>query len=205
MFQHILHELRRHAPFTFLGALSGIVIFIGFVVLGVSGNVSHGLFATFHPLHVMFSAMATAAMFKLHSRRGLLAVAIVGYLGAIVIGTISDCLIPYLGELVLGLHDEHIHAHVHIGAIEEWYLVNPLALAGVGIAYWRPRTKVPHASHVLLSTWASLFHILMTMGDDYSMSVLAVVLIAIFLFVAVWLPCCTSDIIFPLLVAERKT
>jgi len=29
--------------------------------------------------------------------------------------------------------------------------------------------------------------------------------IAVFLFLAVWLPCCTSDIVFPLLFAEKMT
>ena len=53
---------------------------------------------------------------------------------------------------------------IHTGFIEKWWLVNPLAILGVTIAYFRPTTKFPHAGHVLLSTWASLFHILMAVG-----------------------------------------
>ena len=33
---------------------------------------------------------------------------------------------------------------------------------------------------------------------------LTVALIAVFLFLAVWVPCCTSDIVFPLLFARRE-
>ena len=204
MTEGISHELKHHAPYTFLGALTGIVILACFALANVPHGVSHILFSVFHPLHILFSAMATAAMFRLHSRGGLLATAAVGYVGAIVIGTLSDCVVPYLGELLLGLRDEHIHAGLHLGFIEEWYLVNPLALAGVAIAYWRPHTKTPHAAHVLLSTWASLFHMLMAMQGGYSLVATTVVLIPIFLFLAVWVPCCTSDIVFPLLLARKR-
>jgi len=86
---------------------------------------------------------------------------------------------------------------VHIGFIEKWWLVNPLAIIGAIVAYSWPRTKLPHAGHVLLSTWASLFHILMAKGENTSL--LLYVAVSFFLFLAVWIPCCVSDIVFPLL------
>jgi hypothetical protein len=105
-------------------------------------------------------------------------------------------LVPYAGELLLGFPQRGIH----IGAIEKWWLVNPLALAGIALACLRPGTKFPHAAHVLLSTWASLFH--MTMALENNVNAVTMVLIAVFLFLAVWLPCCTSDIVFPLLFSK---
>jgi hypothetical protein len=93
------------------------------------------------------------------------------------------------------------HKGLHIGAIEKWWLVNPLAVAGIALASVRPRTKFPHAAHVLLSTWASLFH--MTMALESDVDAVTMVLIAVFLFLAVWLPCCTSDIVFPLLFSKE--
>ncbi|MHC4294269.1 MAG: hypothetical protein ACYSTL_01645 [Planctomycetota bacterium] len=201
---NIAHELKDHAPFTFLGALSGILIAVVFVYARIPERVSHVLFATFHPGHVFLSAVATTAMYRLHGKRSMLATLIVGYVGAVGIGTLSDSLIPYLSERLLELHDEHIDAHAHIGFIEEWYLVNPLAFAGIALACWRPSTKIPHAGHVLLSTWASLFHILMAMGHDGTVSPLTLILIPLILFLAVWAPCCTSDIIFPLLFTSRR-
>ncbi|NLE41700.1 MAG: class I SAM-dependent methyltransferase, partial [Lentisphaerae bacterium] len=53
------------------------------------------------------------------------------------------------------------------------------------------------AGHVLLSTWASLFHMMAAMGGG-EIGATTIVLMGAFLFLAVWLPCCTSDIVFPL-------
>lgn len=189
--RNIAVELKRHAPFTLFGALTGIVFMLLFK------NIEHGtserLFYVFHPAHVILSAIVTTSIFKLYAKKAnFFLVLIIGYVGSIGIATVSDSLIPYVGEVLLGLE-----AHSHIGFIEGWYIVNPAAVLGILIAYFRPKTKFPHAGHVLLSTWASLFHILMALGSD--ISILRGVVIFIFLFIAVWLPCCISDIVFPLL------
>jgi len=75
--------------------------------------------------------------------------------------------------------------------------VFPAAIVGALIAYFRPRTKVPHAGHVLLSTWASSFHMLMAFSGNLPPARLAGSFV--FLFLAVWLPCCIGDIVIPLL------
>jgi len=81
-------------------------------------------------------------------------------------------------------------------AIEHWWLVNPLALLGIAIAIWRPTTKLPHWGHVFISTWASLFY-LTGYGEASWLPLLPVIFAVLFL--AVWVPCCLSDIVFPLL------
>jgi len=133
----------------------------------------------------------------LHSQRTLWATLVIGYLGSVGIATLSDCVIPYVGELLLDLPNRG----VHLGFIEKWWLVNPLAAVGIGLGYLWPHTKYPHAGHVLLSTWASLFHMTMAIGGD--LSILQYTATAVFLFLAVWIPCCTSDIVFPLLFAKK--
>ena len=127
-----------------------------------------------------------------------LALVLVGYVGSIGIATLSDSLLPFAGEILLQLPNPGLH----IGFIEKWWLVNPLAFLGIAIAYWRPTTKFPHAGHVLLSTWASAFHIIMALGDTVSW--ITLLIIGLFLFLSVWLPCCLSDIIFPLLFVSGK-
>ena len=92
--------------------------------------------------------------------------------------------------------------HIHIGFIEHWYVVNPLAIAGIVIAMLWPKTKIPHLGHVLVSTWASLFHMVMAVGEEFTVVMMATSVV--FLFLAVWLPCCASDIVFPLLFVARK-
>ncbi len=192
----IVDELRIHAPFTAFGAMTGIVIMALVIQLRVPPATSSMLFWTFHPLHVVLSALVTAGMYRLHSAGTFWKTLVIGYIGAVGIATLSDSLIPYVGEVLLRLPNRGIH----LGVIEKWWLVNPLALLGVLLAYFRPHTKFPHAAHVLLSTWASLFHITMAMGTDVSAAM--AILIGAFLFLAVWVPCCTSDIVFPLLFAR---
>ena len=199
----IIRELESHAPFTLFGASTGIVCMLLFKNL--EHETSQRIFYVFHPAHVVLSAMVTAAIFQLHTKRPkFIAVLLVGFFGSLGIATLSDSLIPYLGELLLGMHI-HLHSHehagfaeqAHIGFIEGWYLVIPAAIAGVLIAFFRPKTKFPHAGHVLLSTWASSFHMLMAMGGQ--LSAWRLMGSFGFLFLAVWLPCCISDIVFPLL------
>ena len=191
-------ELKSHAPFTTFGALTGIAIMAVIFYAGIDRSASRTLFWVFHPLHVFLSALATAGMYRLNSKGRLLPTILIGYFGAIGIATLSDCIIPYLAESLLNWPDRDIH----LGFIEKWWLVNPLAFAGIAVAYFLPRTKFPHAGHVLLSTWASLFHMTMTMGD--TLDVYIIPLVGVFLFLAVWIPCCASDIVFPLLFAKKS-
>jgi len=212
----ILSELREHAPFTLFGAGTGILAM--FLFKGASTDVNYRLFQVFHPAHVILAASVTASLYKLHEKgKGFLAILLVGYIGAVGTATLSDCILPFYGESILGVSvptEAKVHGHagdqevadehggesgrpdIHLGFIEEWYLVNPAAILGVLIAWWRPRTKFPHAGHILISTWASSFHILMNTHRELS----ALLLLGVFivLFIAVWLPCCFSDIIFPM-------
>jgi hypothetical protein len=191
--QIIAHELKDHSPFTAFGTVTGIVIMAVFIHFQISKQISSTLFWSLHPLHVLASALVTTAMYRLHSNGRILRTLIIGYLGSVGIATLSDSLIPFAGEWLLNMP----HRGVHLGFIEKWWLVNPLAFAGIAIGYLYPKTKFSHAIHVFLSTWASLFHILMAM--DTSIDVVTAILVAVFLFLAVWVPCCTSDIVFPLL------
>ncbi len=198
MFKHIAEELKNHVPFTIFGAFTGIIIMVLFHNL--HSRVSYHIFYTLHPLHVVLSALTTASMYKIHKKgkAKLWVLFIIAYLGSIGIATLSDSIIPFLGEVLLGLPDRSIH----IGFIEKWWLINPLAFIGIAIAYFRPATKSPHAGHVLLSTWASLFHVIMAAGQ--TLSWVSYIVIFFFLFVAVWIPCCVSDIIFPLLFTKEE-
>lgn len=192
--EQIAIQLKHHAPFTIVGALTGIAIMMVIVYASVEPEVSEGLFWTFHALHVLLSALTTTAMYRLNTKKARLwATVVIGYVGSVGIATLSDSLIPYLGEWLLDLPNRG----VHVGFIEEWWLVNPLAVAGIAIGCLRPATRIPHSGHVLLSTSASLFHMSMALGDQFTVWI--AMLVTLFLFLAVWVPCCTSDIVFPLL------
>lgn len=216
---HILVELKGHAPFTALGALAGILFML--IFRDVSSAARHTMFMVFHPAHVVFSAMVTASMFKLHTAgKRFLLVLIVGYFGSVGIATLSDIIIPHFGTELLGLRipthaqthhhpvgsaeqhendpeDMHGDYKIHLGFIEEWYIVNPAAFLGIIIAYFLPRTKFPHSAHILVSTWASSSYLLMSTHTQVTLLVAAGTFAV--LFIAVWVPCCISDIVFPLL------
>ncbi|GAH26729.1 unnamed protein product, partial [marine sediment metagenome] len=153
MVRRIANELKSHALFTSFGAITGIIIMAIMVLGNVPSGISHTLFYILHPVHVVLSAIVTTAMYKRHSKGKVWAVILIGYVGSIGIATLSDVVIPYLGGALLTLKMEF-----HLGFIEKWWLVNPMALIGIAIGYWKPTTKFPHAGHVLLSTWASLFY-----------------------------------------------
>jgi len=155
------------------------------------------LFWALHPSHVFFSALVTTAMYRRHTQGKIFMTLAIGYFGSVGIGTLSDCIIPYIGEILLEMPNRGLH----LGFIEKWWLVNPLAFAGIAFACWRQETKFSHAGHVLLSTWASLFHMIMALGTEVGF--ITVLVMALFLFLAVWIPCCTSDIVFPLLFAVK--
>lgn len=196
MLQRIVTELRHHVPFTVFGAVIGIVAIIIIVATGALPPVnraSETVFYVLHPLHVVLSAGVTTAMYRKYTRGRILPAILVGYLGSIVVATLSDSVVPYIGELLLNLP----HAEAHIGFIEEWQIVNPAAFLGIAIGLWRSNTRFTHAGHVLISTWASLFHTIMALGETVEW--IKFLPIFAFLFMAVWLPCCLSDIIFPLL------
>jgi hypothetical protein len=121
---------------------------------------------------------------------------LIGWTGAIGIATISDAIIPYLGGTLL-----HIPMEFEVPFIEHWW-INLFALAGIGIGYWKQTTKIPHLGHVLLSTWASLFYIMaFGIGDNW---IPLLPFIFVILFLAVWIPCCLSDIVYPLLFIRKK-
>jgi hypothetical protein len=196
MLKRIAGELKRHAPFTASGAFTGIIIMVVIVWGGFLPQVfpvSRTVFYILHPAHVVLSALVTTAMYTRYRRAKIWWAILIGWTGSIGIATLSDSLIPYLGESLLALPNKG----VHIGFIEEWQLVNPAALLGIALGYWKGTTRLPHYGHVLVSTWASLFHIIMALGVTVSWIQLAVIFL--FLFLAVWVPCCTSDIVYPLL------
>jgi hypothetical protein len=195
MLKLITKELKEHVPFTALGALTGIIITVIVVLSNVPHLISDTIFHTLHPVHVLLSALVTTSMYMRYKKGKVWAVILIGWTGAIGIATISDAMIPYLGGNLL-----HAQMEFHVPFIEEWW-INLFALAGIAIGYWMQTTKIPHFGHVLLSTWASLFYIMAFGIADW---IPLLPFIFLILFLAVWIPCCLSDIVYPLLFLGKK-
>ena len=205
MLRRIARELKDHAPFTALGAITGIIIMVIIVFGKVPDSISNIAFYSLHPLHIVLSALVTTAMYRRYGSGKIWVAVLIGYIGSIGIATLSDAAIPYLGGTLLGVKMEfHIPfietEKMPVFSIAKWQLVNSAALAGIILGYLRPTTKVPHYGHVFLSTWASMFYFT-AFGTAWWTPLLP--FIFLFLFLAVWIPCCTSDIVFPLLFGRK--
>ena len=207
MLRRIALELAEHTPFTLAGAVIGIIIMVIIHFANTPGDVSKALFYTFHPLHIVFSALVTTALYRKQKGSRPWLIIIVGYTGSIGIATLSDAIIPYLGGNTLNLAmDFHLPFletdKMPFINVPKWIVVNGSAVIGIAIGYFKPTTKLPHMGHVLLSTWASLFGFTAFAAADW---IPMLPFVFLFLFLAVWLPCCVSDIVYPLLwIREKK-
>ncbi len=165
-------ELVTHIPFTAFGAVTAI----GFMLIVIWGDFldtvsrsSETIFYILHPAHIVLSAVVTTAIYKTLGNGKLWAVILIGFTGSIGIATLSDSIIPYLGAWLAVLPGRELH----IGFIEEPWITIPPAFLGIAIGFWRPITKFPHAGHVLISTWASLFFIIMALGGNSNLAAIS--------------------------------
>lgn len=159
-----------------------------------------GLFHLFHPAHMLFSAAATTAMFRRYDR-ALIKALFVGIFGAVVICGISDIVLPHVALLTMGYR---LHAHICI--IEHPMLVLPMAAMGVLLGMFASEgvassTYFSHSLHVFTSTMASIFYMVAAIGQTAWFDQIGVVFLCVVL--AVMVPCCLSDIVFPLLMTKK--
>ena len=205
-FRHILEELREHLPYTLFSAFIGVSLLalINFAATltgrqSILPEASKGLFHTFHFSHLFFSAIATTAMFWRYERR-LLKTILIGFFGTILPCGTSDIIFPFVGGRFLG-----VPMVLHICLIQHPWVVLPFVFSGILVGFVLPpiqrSTFFSHAIHVLLSSVATMLYLISFGVADW---LKFAALVFLLLFLAVMVPCCTSDIVFPLLFAQRK-
>ena len=159
------------------------------------------LFHLFHPAHMLFSAAATAAMFWRYERNILKAI-LVGMTGAIVVCGISDIVMPHLSATIM-----HKQIAWHVCIIEHPLMVLPFATIGVLIGIVAASnmaiksTIFSHSLHVFTSTMASIFYLIGAFGRLEWINDIGIIFF--FICLAVMIPCCLSDIVYPLLFTKR--
>jgi len=190
----LTHELKHHAPFTAFATIFaiGVVLLIQYYF---NKSISENLFDIFHPLHIIASAMVTAGIFYKYKPK-IIPALLIGISGAIILGSLSDIILPWIGGNILTLKTTF-----HLPLIEEPLIILGSALIGSSIGIISKTTKIPHFTHVFLSVFASLFYLL-----AFSSGITLFYFIATFIIVliAVIIPCCVSDIIFPFLFLKEK-
>lgn len=194
--RHIAMELAYHAPFTALGTMLGLA-FVTLIVLNVPATeIYEGLFHTLHPLHMFLSAIATTAVYFRH-RRTLLGAITVGVIGSVGICSISDIFLPYLGGALLGVKE----LELHICLLKHPWLVLAPAFLGAFVALpltvkTENSSLLPHGGHVMVSVLASLTY-LAAFSNPVALISFYMPQTFTIVFLAVLLPCCTSDIVLP--------
>jgi hypothetical protein len=201
MLKRIGQELLHHIPFTAAGAVTGIAAMLLIHFFNLRTDISEALFYTFHPLHLLFSAIVTTSLYRKHGRGPLWLSLIICYAGPMIIGTLSDAIIPYIEGSVVNISISFELPFIETAkmpflGVPEWIPVNAAAVIGIAIGFLKPNTKFPHMLHILVSTWASLLYFT-SFGTANWLPLLP--LFFLFLFLAVWIPCCFSDIVFPIL------
>jgi len=204
--RRLREELLAHLPFSIFSTVGGMTLV---AILTFLGKPFYGedlpeafreLFHIFHPVHMLFSATATTAMFWQYERRVLKAL-LVGLSGAIIVCGASDILLPHLSGLMLG-----VDMHFHLCIIEHPGLVLPFAFAGVATGFLASghivrATVFSHTVHVLISSAASLLYLVSFGLTDW---IHHAGYVFVFVVLAVMLPCCFSDIVWPLLVVTKE-
>jgi len=188
----IFRELKHHLPFTLIASLTAGVIV---AILYSLGHVpSEELFEIAHPAHVLVSAVATSAIYWKY-RKSVFKTILVGAGGAILVGSLSDVVFPFLAGNLFSLH-----THFHLPVVENPFLILGIAFLGATLGMYFNLFKVSHMLHVFLSIFASLFYLL---AFSIEMSVIAILMVSGLVFLTVYIPCCISDIIFPLFFIKK--
>ncbi len=201
--KHIFLELKEHLPFSILSSALGIAS-VGILTTLLSTKqliaVSERSFHIFHPLHLLASATATTAMYWKHRNRVIMA-ALIGLFGATIICSISDILLPFLGGKILGFDMDF-----HLCIKEHPLIITPFLIIGIFAGFSASRklkrpTIYSHTFHVILSTMASIFYLISFGLVDW---IGRIALVFILVTLAVVVPCCLSDIIFPLIFVKKE-
>ncbi|MBT3397653.1 hypothetical protein HOA55_03305 [archaeon] len=191
----IMHELGHHMPLTLVvSLLAGIFVALAFVFELTSSQLFMGGFEIIHPLHVLVSAAATAAIFTKYKKSVLMAT-LIGVVGAIVIGSISDILLPWIAGNIFSLH-----THFHLPIIESPLLILGVGVVGALFGIYVGLFKLNHSLHVFFSVFASLLYLIVF---STSMNVWVILAISLIVFLVVYIPCCISDIVFPIIFIKK--
>ena len=205
----VVTEFAHHLPYTIVGsliAMAGIWWFGTQRMTSGQGVTllaqSRELFHLFHPLHICLSAIATTSLFWRYERHVLRAVW-VGAWGTIIPCGMSDYIFPYIGGRLLGQTME-----LHVCIVQHPQLFFPFLALGILGGFWAEERLTgshlfSHGAHVFVSSAASLLY-LVSFGFTSWMTDVRFVFPAFAIIVlAVWIPCCISDIVVPISTAHH--
>ncbi len=199
----LVTEFTHHLPYTIVGSLIAMagVWWFGTQYLG-QGSESELLvrarasFHLFHPLHLSLSAIATTSL-SWRYRRHVLKTLLVGSLGTIIPCGLSDYVFPYVGGLLSGQAMEF-----HMCIVDHPGLFFSFLILGMLAGFWAEERLTgshlfSHGAHVFISSVASLLYMISFGFTAWLTDVRFVFPALLTIVLAVWVPCCISDIVVP--------
>ncbi|MCM8821902.1 MAG: hypothetical protein NC831_03700 [Candidatus Omnitrophica bacterium] len=205
---NLIRELKHHLPFSILSVCFALMTMgvLNFITSAIKIEDTSGpsifLFHIFHPIHLLFSAIATTAMFWQNEKNFFKAI-LIGFAGSVVVCGASDIIIPYISGLLLG-----VQMHFHICIVEHPSIILPFVILGIIAGFFAPGTLekhegviFSHSLHVFTSSMASILYLIGYGLNDW-IGRIGVVLV--YTVIAVIIPCCTSDIVFPLVLVDKE-
>ena len=202
-------ELARHLPYTIVSTLIAMmaVWWFGTNLLN-AGHAdqllaqSRASFHLFHPLHICLSAIATTSLFWRYERHAFRAIW-VGAWGTIVPCGLSDYIFPYIGGRLLGQPMQ-----LHMCIVKEPQLFFSFLILGILGGFWaesrlRGSHLFSHGAHVFVSSAASLLYLISFGFTTWMTDVQQIFPVFAIIVLAVWIPCCISDIVIPVATAHK--
>jgi hypothetical protein len=199
----VMAELSHHLPYTIVSSLIAMVVVWWFSLNQAQqyggpgwGQEVEWSFHVLHPLHVCLSAITSTAAFWRVKRRVLAAIAF-GLVASVIPCGLSDYIVPFVGGRILGQPME-----LHICLLEHPMVILPFLAMGVigGFLLEQPLSSgsvFSHGAHVFISSLAALVYLVSYGFTGWLTDVQLVFPVLLVVVIAVWVPCCMSDIVIP--------
>jgi hypothetical protein len=196
-------EFAHHLPYTVVGSLIAMAAVWWFGTQHLDNGHAGALFSKarssfhlFHPLHICLSAIATTSLFWRFERHVLRALT-VGVLGTIIPCGLSDYVFPYVGGRLLGQAME-----LHMCIVDHPQLFFPFLALGIVGGFWAEERVTgshlfSHGAHIFVSSAASLLYLVSFGFTGWLSDVRMIFPAFVVIVLAVWVPCCISDIVVP--------
>ncbi len=195
-------ELAHHLPYT---VVSSLIAMVAVWYFGLQQAERYGgpgwvaevrwSFHVLHPLHVCLSAITTTAVFWHFERK--LAKSLLFGLASVIPCAVSDYIVPFVGGRILGQAME-----LHVCLIDHPMLILPFLVLGIigGLLFEEPisgGSVFSHGAHVFVSSLAALLYLVSFGFTGWMTDIQLVFPVLLVVVLAVWIPCCVSDIVIP--------
>ena len=199
----IKEEIFCHFPYAIFSVAFSIIM-LSILSHMISDNQAFvQLFHDFHYLHILFASTGVVLTFRKYSK-SILGALFTGVLVPAIFCTLSDSLLPYFGGVYLGLP---VHFHwcfiAHLSSVLPFLafgIINGFVLSNHATSQQLFFSTSSHFLHIFTSSMASILFLVAAGANDWH---IYLGFIFMFLIIAVFVPCTLSDIVVPIIFAQK--